>query len=340
MSRTTRREDLITVALGMWVIIGLFVDAYNHVTNPELETFWTPWHGLFYSGFAASAFWIVSLSLRRRQAEGGVLDWAPHGYRAALIGLVVFLVGGIGDAIWHTVFGVETSLDALLSPTHLTLLVGGLMMLSAPLRAAWSDPGTEVATSMTTFIAPLMSLVLTMVSMAFFVEYAWAPAQTFPMRSRYVAGESDFVAAFGVLGVIVTTLLLMGCALIVTRRWPVPFGSLTLLFTIPTVLIAVGFDADLSGAPAVIIAGIVADLLVARGANRWLLATGVPVVMWSLYFITLARTGEGLRWPPELWGGAIVFGVFVGGGIELLLSTSLDADRHRDPVGSGDAVRR
>ena len=41
---------------------------------------------------------------------------------------------------WHTILGVETGLDALLSPTHLLLFIGMAAILTTPVRAAWLDP--------------------------------------------------------------------------------------------------------------------------------------------------------------------------------------------------------
>ncbi|WP_164744347.1 hypothetical protein [Paenibacillus xylaniclasticus] len=40
---------------------------------------------------------------------------------------------------WHTAFGIETDTAALLSPPHLTLLIGGVLIPSSPFRAVWND---------------------------------------------------------------------------------------------------------------------------------------------------------------------------------------------------------
>ena len=42
------------------------------------------------------------------------------------------MAGAIGDMFWHIIFGIEVSIDALLSPTHLLLLIGALLILSGP----------------------------------------------------------------------------------------------------------------------------------------------------------------------------------------------------------------
>ena len=79
-------------------------------------------------------------SVTARATAAPFRTWLPAGCGLAAIGIGVFAVGGIGDGIWPTIFGVESSLDALLSPTHLLLLVGMAAVLTAPLRAAWHEP--------------------------------------------------------------------------------------------------------------------------------------------------------------------------------------------------------
>jgi hypothetical protein len=56
--RTAWRDDLLTVLLAAWTTVGLFLDGWAHTNPSELETFLTPWHAVFYSGFAATATWI------------------------------------------------------------------------------------------------------------------------------------------------------------------------------------------------------------------------------------------------------------------------------------------
>ena len=46
---------LAAVVLGTWVVGGLFLDGWAHVNQPGLETFFSPWHGVFYLGFLVSS---------------------------------------------------------------------------------------------------------------------------------------------------------------------------------------------------------------------------------------------------------------------------------------------
>ena len=67
----------------------------------------------------------------------------PAGYGLSLVGVALFVLGGGADLVWHLLFGVEFSVDALLSPTHLVLAAAGVLIVTGSLRAAWRDPARE-----------------------------------------------------------------------------------------------------------------------------------------------------------------------------------------------------
>ncbi|MFD1733505.1 hypothetical protein ACFSC4_23675 [Deinococcus malanensis] len=139
-------QNLITIGLAWWLIMGLFVDgwAHNHLGD-RLETFFTPWHALFYSGFLAVAAWVGWLGQRGWRAGRRGLLALPQGYELAALGVPVFALGGLGDMAWHTVFGIEVGVEALLSPTHLVLFLGAACIVSAPLVSAWRTPTARKA---------------------------------------------------------------------------------------------------------------------------------------------------------------------------------------------------
>lgn len=132
-------QDLVTAGLAMWLIQGLTMDAWAHTNQTRLETVVTPWHALFYGGFAVTAGWILwQIHSNIKQGRSG-LAAVPIGYGVALIGMGLFFLSGVGDQIWHHTFGIERNLEAFLSPTHLVLVIGMALLVSAPFRAMWSD---------------------------------------------------------------------------------------------------------------------------------------------------------------------------------------------------------
>jgi hypothetical protein len=71
--RMAWRRDLVTAGLSTWLLFGIFLDGWAHNTRPTLETFFTPWHAVFYAGFLALAGWILWMVWpERRSARGAV----------------------------------------------------------------------------------------------------------------------------------------------------------------------------------------------------------------------------------------------------------------------------
>jgi hypothetical protein len=334
--RATNGQHLVTVALATWLTIGLFVDGWAHNNLDEsLETFFTPWHALFYSGFTACAVWLLWLVRRGRQQGLRGADAVPLGYGLGLVGLVVFAVGGAGDLSWHLVFGIERDIEALFSPTHLMLFAGAALILASPFRDAWNAPG-PTAPGLRSFLPALMSLSLVVSLVAFFFMY-WSPYTVWtPTRqaAAYADGApADYAGSLryfqitdGVSVALTTTLLLIGPLLLIIRRWRAPAGSATILFTVPAVLSSAieGFAQPilLVAAP---IAGLVTD-----GLIRWLrpapdrrtavrlIAVLSPMVLFSAWFTALSLTA-GIWYPIEVWSGTVVWTGLTGLGLALLM---------------------
>ncbi len=331
----TRRENLATVAFAAWLIGGLFVDGWAHNTGKP-ESFFTPWHGLFYSGFLAVAVWMATV-VRRRGDGHGLRSAAPAGYGLGVVGVGIFAAGGVADMAWHQVFGIEVNLEALVSPSHLLLFAGALLVITSPLRAAWADLASPSGT-LREFAPVLGSTLLTTGTVAFLLM-PFSPWLTGAMTRRplrfierrvadpEVASWLRFeVELEGYAGILVTTLLLLGPTLFLLRRWRLPFGTLTLLYGgVATLMAAIGTfllgPAFLSGA----LGGLAADLLCRRyppdpaHPGRYRLVGAVPpLVLWLGYFGLLAAF-ESVGWSVELWFGSSVVSAFAGLGLSLLV---------------------
>ncbi len=325
--RASSAEELTFVAGTVWVLVGLCLDGWAHRHQPELESFWTPWHAVFYSGFAATAAWVAVMTIRRRPTSPDLRAAIPDGYGGAVVGLGVFGLGGIGDAIWHSVFGVESSLDALLSPTHLVLLGSMLLAATAPVRAAWRDPADPVEpASLRVFLPVTLSLTVATTGVAFFFLYANG-FNNWPMNRRYDPFGTEVEAALGVLSTVASTVILLAPVIVCLRRWRPPVGAFTVLFGLVGAFLA-GLDAfdhswQLIGP---IVGGATADAIVAQrragdglvSARRALVCGAVvPLAMWSVSTVAL-HLAWGVLWPPELWLGAILMAMLTGFGLTLV----------------------
>ncbi|MDD9265883.1 hypothetical protein ACFPES_02440 [Paenibacillus sp. GCM10023248] len=298
-------KHAVTMLMGVWLITGLFIDGFAH-NHGAVETFFTPWHAILYSGYLACAVWILSITYRNKAANRH-LTWAeaiPAGYKLGIAGVIIFLIGGLGDMFWHTIFGIEKNIEALLSPSHLVLLTGALMILTSPYRAMSSME--ETSPTFRRLLPALTSIALTFAVLAFFLMYAWSFRQ-----NLWMAREEDAVAR-AVVDFLVTTLLLVLPVMLVMRRWRLPLGTVTYFFVLEAVLMA-GLDGfnHYGSIVILLISGIVGDwlfyMLSGKEADAWqyrLVFFLLPVLIWGLYFADL-QLYHTLDWSPELWGGTM-----------------------------------
>jgi hypothetical protein len=278
--RSTQREDLVTVLLATWLIGGIGLDGWAHSNlERQLESFFTPWHAVLYSGFVATALWVLWLVQTRRAEHRTWTQAVPRGYGLGLVGVAVFAVGGVGDLLWHQVFGIETGIAALLSPTHLLLFTGVALLLLAPFRAAWSSPEPPSA-ALLGVVPAFLSITLLTALVAFFFQYSSLFAIELAFSSsapvRFSQGQppqlvgvldawANDIQIKQIMAALVTSLILVAPVLLMLRRWRLPLGAATILFlVVATIIVALdGFRAweQLVGAAA---AGVAADVAIAR----------------------------------------------------------------------------
>lgn len=63
MERVPRREQIGFAVFSTWTVIGLFLDGWAH-RHDKPETFFSPYHGILYSGVAAGVLWSLYESRR------------------------------------------------------------------------------------------------------------------------------------------------------------------------------------------------------------------------------------------------------------------------------------
>lgn len=313
-------EDLVTLLLTAWLIGGLFLDGWAHNTRPQLETFFTPWHAVFYSGFAAIAAWICWSVWRRR----GV----PAGYGPALVGVTIFLVSGVGDMLWHLAFGIERDIAALLSPTHLGLFTGAFLIVTAPLRSQWADPATGRGhrPGLVRLLPAVGSVALAGSLCAFIFMYLHPLYDNDVSLGRQAFLQMDFTTAqygyvsrenivAGVPGFMISTAFLFAPLLFLLRRWQVPAGAAVVVLGLQSLLMQAltGFQ-DIGLAKLGLIGAIAVAVLLRLldpspstiGRVRLFCAVG-PALFWGIYFAGIGLNDHGLGWSGEVWGGTLVW---------------------------------
>lgn len=307
----TRREDGLTIVFTLWLVVGLFLDGFAHENLlEEGESFITPWHAVFYAGFLATSVWVWTIAHRYRDRGSETLR-VPRGYGAMVLGLIVFAIGGIGDGLWHTIWGVETGIDGLLSPTHLLLFGGLVLLVSTPLRAS-----TNRSVPAFTGFAPLVSAGLSLALVGFFLNFAWGLGIHELTKTSYdpvtASGEPEVIA--GVASTLVTTMVLFVFAVWLLARLHPPIGTFAGMFFAVALLVTLGFDEGWFGPPAAAVGGFVLDVgtrSIARTKRQPMMAAAsATLALWATYFALLTVTGE-VAWSHEIWLGAVVLNVML-----------------------------
>jgi hypothetical protein len=360
---TTWREDMITMAIGIWPITAMFFDGRGHNNKTGQESFFSLAHLFLYAGLTVLGIWIGVLvtryqGLQFRKTLMPDLKLIPVGYGVAILGLITLAIGGPTDFAWHSAYGFEVGVDAIYSPPHLALFFGGLLVCSTGIRSMWAKQDIvmdfkrylPVTVSTTLFIG--VSGFITMYLSAFMTNVT--PTSDF-VRDYQTHFKDDFTdqtislnagltgygddqwpfyyysASHGMASMIVTTLVLLGPILLNLRRWSVPFGATTAIFTGYGLLVNIMTSyRDIVLIIPLIVTGLAIDVLARQlggkredgrltlGAVRTI-GPVAALILWVSYYSVLALD-KGIGWEPTLWVGALIIGTMTGFAVAFLVA--------------------
>lgn len=323
---------------GIWISGGFFLDAWAHGHVP-VESFFTPYHAVFYSGMLAVVLVIAGFAAG---AHALGYDWPhslPRSYRLAALGIPIFIFGGLGDMLWHRVFGIEMGVDSLLSPTHQILGLGIFFLASGPIRSVLAERGhaSTLARQAPLALGLATWLILTHFGTAYAFDPAAgrtnAPPPILPFNAHYLTALSIgyYKIATGALIVVFQSTLVAGFVLWLVSRMHPRAGMVTLIllignfpaaaaFTNQTPLLAVTLAQSL-------VTGILADLFIARydphpspatlGPFRWF-AAGVPMTYIGTYLIATSLA-DGIWWDWNVALGSWIWSGVCGFALSLLI---------------------
>jgi hypothetical protein len=172
----------IAARVGAWVVLlgtavttlGLSWDIQWHIeVGPD--TFFTLPHLFLYSGSAISGFASLAMVLIATSAQraGRPLPWlggtpirvfggnltAPLGYMIAGAGAASFLLYGLFDLQWHSIYGFDAVLN---TPSHVALflsitltMIGSIIVFAAHRDQLWSRVGMVLAIPILITFAPI-----------------------------------------------------------------------------------------------------------------------------------------------------------------------------------------
>ncbi len=338
------REDLIGGLTALVLILGLFLDGWNHINLQDgaLGGFFTPWHAMLYTGFTLATTWVLSrpphLYHRRmlRRDDFHSLFGVTLRYPLAIVGVAIATVGLLGDIVWHTAFGEEIGVARVIAPFHLLLFSGAALLVSAAFRSGWHSPDHFPARlTFANIVPPLLSLSLVTALVAFMFQWLsafvdWTPGLVIGRVPAELASDTRVMATVefaGVARILMTTIVLLGPVLLALRRWQLPMGSVTAMWTLVALLMSALTNFDLGGAvPAAFIGGLLTDWLIkalcpmpTRCTAFHVISGLAPIFLWVPYFLFLAVVHD-IRWPLDLWIGTVGLSSVLGVALSFVVS--------------------
>lgn len=183
--------DWLMAALAFLMICGPLIDGWAHAHGEVDQSFLTPWHAVLYGAMAINGLVLLAAGIAGLRRGYSFRNALPPGYWVSALGVVLFVVGGGFDAWWHTMFGIETGIALLISPSHLVLAVAGGMIITGPLLSIASQYRRDA--SGWKIVGPaVISAWALLVNLSFFLAYAQPIEDGFtPLTMR--PGTSDYV---------------------------------------------------------------------------------------------------------------------------------------------------
>jgi hypothetical protein len=304
--------EWILILLVFATIFGIYLDVWAHINVPELETFFTIWHFIFYTGFLLSFLFFLGNLIVNYFNEKSWKKSLPVGYGLSFIGTIIFFFSGFGDMIWHLIFGIEESIDALLSPTHIGLAIGIGLIATGALRNALKEKIKIIPWT------GIFSVMLLLSMFTLFTEFGHPYTELYSSVDG-LTEDAKFGESIGTLSIYLQTMILMGVLLFTISRFKTPFLGMTFILTLNAALLSV-LHRNFEFIPMAFLTGLIADFYIKYRSiekikNFQIFSFSLPIVLFSFYFLSLAITNK-IGWNVHMVGGAI----FIPGVIGFLMS--------------------
>jgi hypothetical protein len=353
-------EDWVTMGLSVVTLFAVFWDGWLHNNSTTLDSFFSSAHIMMYAGLTTLGAWI-GLVFVKRQPKGKLnlsMEAVPYGYGLALVALPLAALGGPGDFAWHAAYGFENQVDAPFSPTHQMLFLAGGLLGGIGLASTWYRPGRTLGLKALWPAILSATAVVAMIEFAFMnllpYFYSVVPTSDFQdnlrtFKDAYAPGTDAkhteglasavqnysgdvfpyylFANMQAIGGMMIFTAVFVAAVLYLRRRWVLPFGSITLMATLLSVLFPFFTrftKPEFIGA--LIVTGLLADiaarLLIAEDPVSRLrlraFAALLPLLIWGPFLLAVAIF-SGLGWNPTVWTGVLSTSMGVGYGISLVM---------------------
>lgn len=323
------RLDWVMTLISCAIVFGLYIDGWAHNHGRVDDSFFTPWHALLYGAVGLSGLALVICHFRNVSQGFRWSKALPAGYALSLIGFFAFGAGGAVDMLWHETFGFEEGIEALISPSHLFLALTGLLIMTGPIRALWRRESDGSWGN----LAPAILCFICITSVfTFFTAFAPIGGDMIILTGPRPADHRLHDIA-GIAPFIIQSNILLGAALFMSRRWRLPFGAITLLYLVNSLLMTwyrVGEAGEFIFAISAALVGLLGDYLLSGSTShettRLRLAGFLLPFAFSLGAMLVIHIlgnsvwgSGGLWWLIHMWLGVPVLAGAFGYGLSMIM---------------------
>ncbi|MBV7334769.1 hypothetical protein KFU94_42330 [Chloroflexi bacterium TSY] len=319
--------DWLYVLLGLLGMIGFMMDVWSHDNFGPDQSIFNEYHLLMYSAQGATMVLLVSLVVTNLSQGYALANTLPHGYGRGFLAVLLWGASGVADLTGHAPFGFETAVEAIMSPTHLALLISGFLIHYAPVsaartRAKITGQSASLLESFPKLLAYSFMLIIVHISMIIYFPMGSNPYMLQKLRPAF-----DYNGwVMGISGTLLQTAITVPFVLWLAREFRMPLGGYTVTFGIYglflTIINAWQMPWLMFGG-----LGILLDIAYwslkpdATQRSRFILLT--PAAMWFMTYSTLALVEGGLNafyYSGYMLYGSIAQAIILGALVGYLMS--------------------
>jgi len=227
--------------------------------------------------------------------------------------------------LWHTFFGIERQIAAVLSPMHLWLIISGGLIITGTVRAARAGVDRR-APAVAVFGAAVAFCYLGVTT-----EFAQPYLDRLAASTYRGAMPYNQAVQIGLFGVMLQSALLVGLVLKLRERFELPFGSLTVIVGLQAVLIVSAASTIDFMVLVAVLGGLAGDLwLLVLHDRPGAFAFAFPATLYAIYVISLLLV-YGTWWEVHPVTGIVVAAGLTGWLVSFVM-------RRPPPVASAAAT--
>ena len=337
--KSTMAFDWSYLTIVLLFNIGFMLDVWSHSTFGPDQSVFSAYHALFYSSVIGIAGILLVTAFHNLQRGIAWHQTIPRGYRLSFLGVLIFGVAGFADLIGHALYGFETDIETLVSPSHIGIFISWGLMSSGPMLAIIERASADERISFGQVFPVALSWGSALFAITLMFNIVPPLGGPYALQlARTIFQLEDVGAEVVVAGVYIQTILLFGALLWLIYRVRLPRGGIIILFTVfgitglvtalPTLMI-----------PTMVMGGIFTEILYrviqptrSQVVRFRLFGFLAPIPFWLFHygFIAGLNIGGGLSVTAYIWAGSVFHAAVLGFGLAYLMTQSQTIQSHEE----------